>query len=198
MLVTDRHLLQGHSLNEIVTAATKGGVNVVQLREKDLPAGELLVIASQLRRIVEPPNLLLVNDRLDVALAAGADGVELGHESLPVAVARQVAPTLLIGRSVHSLSEAVEAEKHGADFCIVGTMFSTRSHPGKEPEGPSLMEAVRKAVQLPLIGIGGITSDNACQVIRAGANGTAVISDIMTAKDPRLAADRLRRSLRAC
>lgn len=198
MLVTDRQLLAGRSIERVVVAALEGGVNAVQLREKNLPAGELLEMARELRQVIRPPSLLIVNDRLDVALAAEADGVELGHESLPVPEARRLAPGLLIGRSVHSVPDAQQAAEQGADFCVVGTMFSTRSHPGKEPEGPALMAAVRATVALPLIGIGGVTPENAGEVMRAGANGVAVISDIMTARDPRLAADRLWRALQPC
>jgi len=98
---------------------------------------------------------------------------------------------LLIGASVHALDEAIQAERDGADYLVVGTMFNTRTHPGKVPEGPMLMQKIREAVRLPLIGIGGITAENAPSVMSAGADGVAVISEILSASDPTQAARRL-------
>ena len=195
MLVTDHRLLGARALTQVVAEAIAGGVNVVQLRAREIPAGQLLTLARELRAIVQPPNMLLVNDRLDVALAAGADGVELGTGALPVADARRIAPGLMIGRSIHSVSEAVEAANAGADFCIAGTMFATQSHPGKSPEGPALMGTITSTVGLPIIAIGGITPTKVPVVLEAGAVGVAVISDIMAAADPRAAAAALWRAL---
>jgi thiamine-phosphate diphosphorylase len=191
MLVTDRNACGGRRLEDVVAAAVEGGVNVVQLREKDLPAADLYGIALRLRQIVGTQALLLINDRIDVALATGAHGVELGAGSLPTPIARTLVPDTLIGRSVHSVSHAAEAVADGTDLLVVGTMFASRSHPGQTPAGPSLIRKVAALATVPIIGIGGITPANATQVIAAGASGVAAITSITQALDPRDAAARL-------
>jgi len=191
MLVTDRRACDGRRLEDVVEAAVEGGVNVVQLREKDLPARELYDLALRLRQIVGTQALLMVNDRIDIALAAGAAGVELGGNGLPTESARLLAPDLLIGRSVHDVAHAAEAVAGGANLLVVGTMFASRSHPGLSPAGPSLIRKVAALSTVPLIGIGGITPANATQVIAAGAAGVAAITSITAASDPRDAAARL-------
>ena len=191
MLVTDRHANGDRRLEDVVEAAVAGGVNVIQLREKDLPAAELYGLALRLRQIVGNQALLLVNDRVDVALAAQAHGIELGGNALPTEIARELAPDLLIGRSVHDVAHAGAAVVDGADLLVVGTMFNSRSHPGMTPAGPSLIRKVAALSTVPLIGIGGITPANATQVISAGASGVAAISAITMAHDPRDAATRL-------
>jgi thiamine-phosphate pyrophosphorylase len=191
MLVTDRIACGDRRLDEIVEAAVEGGVNVVQLREKDLPAAELYALAVRLRLTVGSQALLFVNDRIDVALAAGAHGVQLGGDALPIEAARSLAPDLLIGRSVHDVGAAADGIRNGADLLVVGTMFATRSHPGMTPAGPSLVRKVARSATVPLVGIGGITPANATQVIAAGASGVAAISSLVSALDPRDAAARL-------
>jgi thiamine-phosphate pyrophosphorylase len=195
MLVTDRRACDGRPLEQVVEAAVEGGVNMVQLREKDLPARELYDLAQRLRQIVGTQALLLVNDRVDVALAAGAHGVELGGTALPCDVARSLAPDLLIGRSVHDVANAATAVSSSADLLVVGTMFASRSHPGLTPAGPSLVRKVGAVTGVPLVGIGGITAANATQVIAAGASGVAAITSITMASDPRDAAARLARAV---
>ena len=195
MLVTDRTRFAG-TLEYAVAAAVDGGVNAVQLREKDLPAGELLQTAQRLRTITKGRALLLVNDRLDVALACDADGVHLPESGLSPKVARQVGGRdLLIGRSVHSVAAAKDAAKSGADYLVAGTVFATASHPGEPATGPELIVQVRSTVDLPLLGIGGITAENLDEVIAAGAAGVAVITAILAAPDPMRAAGRLRAAL---
>jgi thiamine-phosphate pyrophosphorylase len=191
MLVTDRAACGGRRLEDVVAAAVEGGVNVVQLREKDLPAADLHAIALRLRQIVGTQALLLINDRIDVAMAAGVHGVELGSGSLSTPVARQLLSDMLIGRSVHGVAHAAEAVADGADLLVVGTMFASRSHPGLTPAGPSLIRKVAALATIPIIGIGGITPANATQVIAAGASGVAAITSITQAPDPRDAAARL-------
>ena len=194
-LVTDRRLTRG-DLVERVAEAVHGGVDLVQLREKDLPAGELLELAGSLLETIGQRAKLIVNDRADVALAAGAQGVQLGEEGLPVSAARTTLGSgALIGRSVHSVSAASQAETDGADFLIVGTMFASRSHPGVAPAGPDLIRRVSGACRLPLIGIGGITAENAPKVIEAGASGVAVITNILAASDPKAAAALLKQAI---
>lgn len=191
MLVTDRSACGERRLEDVVEAALDGGVNVVQVREKDMPAIELYGLTTRLRHICGSRAVLLVNDRIDVALAAGAHGVELGGGSLPTDVARSLAPHLLIGRSVHDVAHAAESASAGANLLVVGTMFATRSHPGMTPSGPSLVRKISALTTLPLVGIGGITANNATQVIAAGAAGVAVIRTISQAPDPKDAAARL-------
>jgi thiamine-phosphate pyrophosphorylase len=191
MLVTDRTACGDRRLEEVVEAAIEGGVNVVQLREKDLSAVELYGLAVRLRQVVGSQALLFVNDRIDVALAAGAHGVQLGGTGLPIQVARQLAPDLLIGRSVHDVARGADAVRGGADLLLVGTMFASRSHPGQVPSGPSLIRKIAGLTSVPLVGIGGITPGNAPQVIGAGASGVAAISSIVSTPDPRDGAVRL-------
>lgn len=193
-LVSDRHLCP--RLMEAVAAAIEGGVVAVHLREPDLPAGELWELARQLRALTQRRALLVINDRIDVALAVGADAVQLGARSLPVAVARRlVGRRLLLGRSVHSLPEAVQAQQDGADYLLLGTIYATRSHPDATPAGPELVRQARAAVSLPIIAIGGIAATNAPAVMQAGADGVAVISAILGAPDPRQAAADLARTI---
>lgn len=191
MLITDRRACGERRLEDIVVAAVEGGVNIVQIREKDLPSRELYDLASHLVGLVGSRALVLVNERLDVAMAAGADGVQLGGSALPTEAVRPLSSRLLLGRSVHDVAYAAEAAARGADLLLVGTIFASRSHPSVPPAGPHLLRKVAATVDLPLIGVGGITAANAAQVIGAGASGVAVISEILQGLDPREAAIRL-------
>ena len=196
-LVTDSTLVKD-DLMERVAAAVRGGVDLVQLRAKDLPGGQLLDLSTGLLQALDGRAKLIINERADVALVAGADGVQLGERGLPVAAARKaLGGQALIGRSVHSLDSAELAERDNASFLVVGTMFASRSHPGEEPAGPKFMAQIAGLCRLPLIGIGGITPDNAAQVIDAGASGVAVITNILAAGDPHAAAVRLKKVLMA-
>ena len=157
-MVTDRTRTASGDLLETVSAAVDAGVSMVQLREKDMPAGQLLKLARKLRAVTEGKSLLIVNDRVDVALLSGADGVQLGEEAMGVAEARKLmGPNLLIGSSVHSVKGAMAAESNGADFLVLGAIFETATHPGVETGGLALVEAVTRRVRLPVLGIGGIT-----------------------------------------
>lgn len=196
MLITDRARVRGRSLEEVVSAAIDGGVNVVQLREKDLPTAELYDLAITLRAVVLGRALLLVNDRVDVALAAGADGVHLPERSLPGEKVRGlVGEHIIVGRSVHSVDAAARAQAEGVDYVQVGAVYETASKPGAAPSGLELVRAVGDAVRVPVIAVGGITAARVVEVIQAGADGIAVIGAIMDADDPPAAAGALRRAL---
>jgi thiamine-phosphate pyrophosphorylase len=196
-LVTDRHQARKRPLEWVVAAALDGGVNLVQLREKDLSARELWPLAARLRELTEGRALFVVNDRLDVALAVGADGVHLAGHSLPPGAARTVGGAArLIGASVHDLGEAERASQGGADYLLVGTLYPTGSKPGHPGAGPELLQEIREAVDVPLLGIGGITARTARDVLAAGARGVAVVSAIMGADDPAAAAAEIRQALR--
>lgn len=197
-LVTDRTLGDEHSLVARVAEAVAGGVDMVQLREKDLLGGKLLDLAVAIEDATGRHALLVVNERVDVALAAGASGVQLGEEALPVAVAKEIlGPERLVGRSVHSVEGAAEAVAQGADFLVVGTMYNTRSHPGASAIGPGLLRRIAERCRVPLIGIGGINTGNLDEVLRAGASGVAVISSILAAADPGEAARELKQAMLA-
>ena len=188
-LVTYRHQCKGRPLEEVVTLAVEGGVTMVQFREKDLEASELLKLAENLRDVTKGKALLFINDRVDVALACDADGVQLGESALPVTVARRVAgDRLLIGRSVHDMEGAARAEAEGADLLVAGAVFPTGSHPEVVPAGLWLLERIRAKVTIPYLAIGGVNQANVEGVIKAGASGAAVISAIIASNDPQEAA----------
>ncbi len=191
-LVTDRNRVRSRDVAATVAAGIEGGVGMVQLREKDMPPYELLRLARRLRRVTEGRALLIVNDRVDVALLARADGVQLGETALDAADVRSIVGSdMLIGRSVHSEVGAVDAECQGADYLVLGTVFETASHPKGQVGGLDLVRDVTGAVGIPVLGIGGITPDNATSVMKAGASGVAVITAITMAVDPRVAASEL-------
>ena len=193
-LVTDHRVCEGGylGLERAVAAAIEGGINLVQLREQELPARELYELGKRLRRLTrEAAVRLVVNGRADVALAIEADGVHLGESGLPVPVARKLLGERLVGRSVHGVPEAIEAAKLGADYLIVGTIFPSETHPHQTAAGPHLIKKVRERVKLPLIAIGGITVDNAAQAIADGASGVAVIRAVLADSSPKQAARRL-------
>jgi len=191
-LIIDRRLCQGLSLGEAVARAVASGVNVVQLREKDLAAAQLVPLADRLRAITQGKALLIVNSRLDVALLCGADGVHLPERGPSVAATRRLAGDgFIIGRSVHSAEEAVKAQEEGADYVQVGAIFPTRSHPGLPAAGLALLKGVAARVAIPIVAVGGITAENVGQVMQAGARGAAVISAVLGSPSPGAAARRL-------
>jgi thiamine-phosphate pyrophosphorylase len=196
-LITDRKVAK-MPLPEAVRLAIKGGVRAVQLREKDLPMRELLALAQELRKITKEFNArLFINDRVDVAVAVDADGVHLGGQSMPpFAVRKIVGGNMLIGASTHSIEEAGEAEKGGADFITFGPIFST---PSKEifgaPVGIEALRTVKKNVRIPVFGLGGIKSENIAQVMQAGADGIAMISAILAGDDIQIAAELMNRRI---
>ena len=168
----------------------------MQLREKDMPAGPLLDLAHRLRHITASRASLFVNDRVDVALATGADGVQLGENSIPVEAARGLfGGDLLIGRSVHAVEPAIDASRAGADMVVFGTIFATASHPDQPPTGVAPLAELSRHDTAPVLGIGGITADNVGEVVEAGASGASVITAITESPDPQNAARALRKAM---
>jgi len=166
-------------------AAADGRAVAVHLREPNAAAAALWRLAVELRAVIAPPALLIINDRADVAVAAHADGVQLGGHGLPVAAARRVVgPRLLLGRSVHGVAEARTAECEGADYALLGTIYPTASHPGVVGAGPALVRAAGAAVCFPVIAVGGIDQTTLGSVLDAGADGVAVIRAVGVAPDP--------------
>jgi thiamine-phosphate pyrophosphorylase len=199
-VVTDRHLTSGRSLRLVVEAALHGGARAFQLREKDLPPRELYPLALEIRQLTQAYGArLLINDRVDVALAVDADGVHLTTTSLPASIARRLlGPDRLIGVSTHTCAEAQAAAEEGADFLVFGpVLFTPSKAPYGQPVGLDALRAVRPAVTLPILAIGGIKHAHIDQVLAAGADGIAVISAIISADDPTAATQELVATLRS-
>jgi thiamine-phosphate pyrophosphorylase len=196
-LITDRRATK-LPLPEAIRQALQGGVRAVQLREKDLPVRELLVLARELRELTrEFGSRLFINDRVDVAIGVDADGVHLGHQSMPVeAVRRIVGYRMLIGVSTHTIEEAMDAEKGGADFITFGPVFETPSKVKHgNPVGCDAVSGVKNSISIPLFGLGGIQSGNAGSVLRAGAYGIALISAILRSDNIQKATEDIIRQL---
>jgi thiamine-phosphate pyrophosphorylase len=184
-LVTDRTETRGRDLVEVVAACLAAGLPAVQVREKDLAVADLAALCRRIRAL-RPAPFLIVNDRADVALAVGADGVQRTHTSLAVDELRVVADKRVrVGASVHGLDEAVAAAKQGAEWLFFGPVYDT---PSKRrygsPQGLAALGRVVAAVDVTVIAIGGITPDRVAEVRQAGAAGVAVISAILLSDDP--------------
>ncbi|MDF0643455.1 MAG: thiamine phosphate synthase [Nitrospira sp.] len=194
LLVTDRHQTGGRPLRAVVKQALRGGVTAVQVRERDLSTIALLALARAVRSLAAPASCrLLINDRVDLALAMEHTGVHLRSDSLPVAAARRLLGSdRLIGASAHSGEEVLRAESEGADYVVFGPLYATLS---KVSFGPPLglreLEKICARVRVPVLGIGGITAERARDVRRAGAFGVAVIAAILSAPDVERAAREL-------
>jgi thiamine-phosphate pyrophosphorylase len=197
-LVTDRHLAGDRPFVAVVTDALKGGVRAVQLREKDLGTRELLRLAYDMRELtLKYDARLFINDRVDIAIAVDADGVHLGQKSMPPFAVRRFSGKLIIGVSVHNMEEAREAEENGADFITLGPIYPTPSklRYGK-PVGTEVLREVAENSAIPVFAIGGIKTDNLREVLEAGADGVAVISAILGAKNVKSAAGKFTRILK--
>jgi thiamine-phosphate pyrophosphorylase len=191
-VVLDRVAAGGRDLVQLLDAAVAGGCRMVQLRDKEWPSGRLLPLAERLRaRCAAAGVTFIVNDRVDLALAAGADGVHLGQDDLPARVARPLLrPGMILGVSTHGVDQARAAQADGADYIAVGSMYPTATKADFQLVGPDLIRKLRGEIHVPLIGIGGITHANVQEVIRAGADGVAVISAVAAAADPKAASER--------
>jgi thiamine-phosphate pyrophosphorylase len=172
------------------------GVGIVQLREKDLSDRRLYELAVAFRRRTEAGGaLLIIDDRLDIALAAGADGVHLGQEDLPVAAARRIAPDLIIGASSHSLEEALAAQEAGAGYVNIGPIFPTATKPAASPLGLEAIERIAPRLRIPWSAMGGINQGNIAQVSARGARHPAVMSAVTAAAEVGAAARALREAI---
>ena len=183
--VTCERLSAGRSDLEVLEAVIRGGGRIIQLREKDRSAGDFYRLALKFREITSRAGtLLIINDHLDIALAVEADGVHLGREDLPVPVARRLAPDLLIGASSHSLEEALEAEREGADYVNIGPIFPTGTKEGiTRFLGPGAIRTIAPHLKVPWTVMGGINGANIDQVIAAGACRVAVVTAVTQAED---------------
>jgi thiamine-phosphate pyrophosphorylase len=191
-VVLDRAAARGRSLDDVLAAVIEGGCRMVQLRDKESPSGRLLPLAERLlARARRAGVMFVVNDRVDLAVALGADGVHLGQDDLPARLARPLLrPGMVLGVSTHDVAQAHAARDAGADYVAVGAMFATTTKPDFQLVGPGLVRKLRPDIRVPLVGIGGITHDNVADVIRAGADGVAVISAVCGAPDPAVATRR--------
>jgi len=184
-LITDHTCLHGRDFLQSIEAALRGGVTLVQLREKNVDGGLFLERALAVKALCDRYNIpLLINDRIDIALASKAAGVHLGQEDIPLAAARKLLGSeAVIGISTHNAAEAVAAENAGADYLGVGSIFPTNTKGNASEVGVEMLKEIRRAIKLPIVGIGGINADNCKRVIAAGAEGAAIISGILGAED---------------
>lgn len=183
--VTCEALSAGRSNTEVLEAVIRGGAKIIQLREKDYPARVLYELALRFREITARADvLLIINDRLDIALAVKADGVHLGQDDLPLNAARKLAPELLIGISTHSLEEALQARADGADYINIGPIFPTKTKKGVgQSLGPDAIAAIKQNIDVPFTVMGGINESNIDRVIAKGARRVAMVTAITQAPD---------------
>jgi thiamine-phosphate pyrophosphorylase len=189
----------GRTHLEVAQAALEGGATMIQLRDKELSSRGLLDLALELRRLTRAYQAaLIVNDRMDIAIACEADGTHLGQEDLPIELARQaMGPQTLLGASVKTVEEAQAAQEAGASYLGVGPIFPTGSKADAgEAIGLERLAAIVRATSRPVLAIGGITCDNIADVIRAGAHGAAVIAAVAEAPDMQTATEELLRCIR--
>jgi len=197
--ILDRAATHGRDIREIFDAVIAGGCRMIQLREKEWSTRRLLPLAQELTdRAREAGATFIVNDRLDVALAVNADGLHVGQDDLPAPVARRLLPPgMIFGVSSHSLDQARQAQADGADYVAVGSIYPTGTKAEFQLVGVGLLRQARPLIRVPLVAIGGITPGNVAEVIRAGADGVAVISALCAAPDPAQAAREFLERIRA-
>jgi len=188
--ITDSSLTR-RGIFEDVKLALSCGVSVFQYREKNKSSFQMHTEAVKLKKLCRNV-LFLINDRIDIALSSGADGVHLGQDDMPLKIARKILKKKIIGVTVHNVKEAIEAEKNGADYLGLSPIFqtSTKKDAGK-PCGVEMIKKVKGSVRIPVVAIGGITPENAPQVVDAGADALCAISAVLCAEEPRNAIKRL-------
>jgi thiamine-phosphate pyrophosphorylase len=198
-VITDSSLIKEEEFEEKLKEVVSNGATVIQLREKALSLSTFFKKALLVRKMIPEDLLFIVNDRVDIALASGADGVHLGEEDLPISVARKVLGShKIIGASTHSVEQAQQAEREGADYVAIGPVFSTATKPGLGPaKGIEIIGKIKGKVNIPVIAIGGIKSNNVERILKAGADGVAVISAVFKEANTGLATRRLSEKIRA-
>jgi len=196
-VIVDRAAIGNRDLVEVASAAIRGGADVIQLRDKAASTGRLLDEAQQLLRLTQRAGVpLIINDRVDVTYTVGADGVHLGQDDLPVGAARNMLGAgRLIGKSTHSLAQAIAAQAEGADYIGFGPIFPTPTKPEYDSIGTAFVRQVAQQVRLPIICIGGIDERTLPQVMQRGAERVAVVRAVCSAKDPETAARELKTTL---
>lgn len=192
-LCTDRNLMTTETIEESVELAIKGGVSVVQLREKDCTSREFYQLARAVKTITDAYEIpLLINDRVDIALAVGADGVHLGQKDIPVRAARNLlGADKIVGATANTIELAEEAWQSGADYLGVGDIFGTTTKSDTKHITLEELKAIRAAVQIPVVAIGGVNEENISLLRETGVEGAAVISAVIGQKDITAAAERL-------
>jgi len=182
--VTCEEMSEGRDNIRVLEDVLAGGAKIVQLREKDWSKKRLYQVALEFKKRTQNHGaLLMVNDHVDVALASGADGVHLGRSDLPLPAARKIAPELVLGASSHSLDQALEAQKAGADYVNIGPLFSTPTKEENTPLGVEAISTIAPGLDIPFTVMGGITMENISQVLDAGAQRIAMVSGITRAPD---------------
>jgi thiamine-phosphate pyrophosphorylase len=197
-VITDRLLAGKKPLREVVEKAMAGGATCIQLREKGASSREIFLEAVELRKVTREKRVpFLVNDRLDIALAVGADGVHLGQDDLPLKTARKIMPPgMILGASVDDPGQARLAERLGATYLGAGAVFATATKPDAQQSiGLQTLAAICREVKIPVVAIGGINGENAGRAIAAGAAGVAVIGSIMAAPDITAAVRKMREQI---
>lgn len=198
-VLTDR-VISGRPHEEQAEAAIRGGATAVQLREKALPAGDVVAVGRRIAVICRRfGTVFIVNDRADIAAECGADGVHVGPDDVSIPSARKIVGAgRIVGASAGTIEEAQRAQALGADYLGVGSVFATSTKPDAgEPLGVARLGEIVRAVTIPVVAIGGITADNAAEVVRAGAAGIAVIAAVVGQEDIAAAAGRLRERINA-
>lgn len=195
-LCTDSRLMSCATVEESVERAVKGGVSVVQLREKNASSREMFELAKRVKKITDKYGVpLIINDRLDICLAADAAGVHLGQSDLPCSEARRILGSeKIIGVSAATPEEAAKAQADGADYLGVGAVFATSTKTNTRPVTTETIRAIRSAVTIPFVVIGGVNSDNIGSLYGLGINGAAVISAVISQSDITDAARKMRRA----
>jgi thiamine-phosphate pyrophosphorylase len=192
LVITDKKLKP--NIVKAIEDVLRGGATSIQLRLKESSTKEMIEVGRKIRKLTRNYGALyFVDDRLDVALATDADGVQLGPDDMPIAIAREMAPNLIIGGSVYSLEEAVRAESEGADFLGAGSVFASPTKTDARVIGLNGLREIVKNVKIPVVAIGGINTSNAEAVLKTGVTGIAVISAVMGAEDVCIATLELRK-----
>lgn len=197
-LVTDRNFLHGRKLKDVVEAAVKGGVTLVQVREKDISTKEFYKVALEVKEVTDKYKVpLIINDRIDIAQAIDADGVHLGQDDMPLKLARKIlGEDKIIGISAGNIEEAQTAERDGADYVGIGAVFFTGSKKDIDtPIGVEGLKEIVDSINIPSVAIGGVNEENTADIMRTGTDGIAVISAILNNEDVKIAAENLKKNI---